>query len=168
SEWIAMSNEQRQTIVESKPKTALALNAPVQNASAVSSDTHPYWPMLMFEPKRGFLTKKTRDSLCKIMAKISPLHYSIVQRLAKDFLSGRPLERWFKPIDVLRYGKSDSHEDPKLYLLDGDTCTVLEMPKQAELVKVRGRQIVADLRERKAQREAALLQCLAAMLPDSQ
>jgi hypothetical protein len=168
-----MPEGERQAIAEQhkaenqRKREEWALSHPMQAVSEGSSREKQASRLVrLFEPKRGFLTKKTRHALQKIIVEINPLYDGIIARLAKEFLSGRPIERWFKPLDVLRYGDSDSYEYPKLHLPDGDICTSIPMPTLALLVKARARSIVGDLRERKAEREAALLQCLNAMLTD--
>ncbi len=164
-EWIAMSEGERNAIVEQH--NAENQHKPISQVQAVSTESSREKQCSklarLFEPKRGFLTKETRDAVHKIIALLNPLHDDIVKRLAKEFLSGRPIERWLKPLDVLRYGDSDSYEYPKLHLRVGDTCTSIPMPTMAVMVKARVGLIVADLRERKTQREAALLQCLRAI-----
>jgi len=167
SDWIAMSEGERNAIVEqhsaeNQRKPTSAVQAVIAESSRKEQTSRL---VLLFEPTRGFLTKGTRDALYKIIVQINPLYDGIIGRLAQEFLSNRPVERWFKPLDVLRYGDSDSYEYPKLHLLVGDTCTSIPMPTLAVMVKARAPLIVADLRERKMQREAALLQYLDAIRP---
>jgi hypothetical protein len=112
----------------------------------------------LFEPKRGFLSKKTRDSMYQMIVKMNPLFDTITVKLAKDFLSDRPIERWCKPLDWLRYGDSDTHEPTHFYSRD-------EIKSLMDWGRGMTREYVKELRERKTGREDAVLHCLAAMLP---
>lgn len=86
----------------------------------------------------------------------NPLFDSIVERLAKDFLSNRPIERWLKLLDVLRFGESDSYEPTKFY-------SRAELDSLMNWGRGMNREYFEELRERKAQRESALLQIIGAL-----
>lgn len=131
-------------------------NPPVQAPTEESRDMQVHRLMRLFEPRRGFLTKKTRTLLRGGLMCSNPLFDSIVERLAKDFLSNRPIERWLKLLDVLRFGESDSYEPTKFY-------SRAELDSLMNWGRGMNREYFEELRERKAQRESALLQIIGAL-----
>lgn len=157
--WPTMSPEEGRAYIEQlaeakqRARDEYMANPPVQQFSRATWERTANSLASSFCPSRGFLTKQTRDAVYEVILRCSHIHADTIVKLARDFTSNRPSQRWCRLFDFKE--EEDTNRGAELHVFrKGRLAFVKEFGPEF------ARYLIQERKEIKQQRERALLYCL--------